>query len=218
MKKITLSLFCIFIAIFAFGCNKGNSKNEKFTGTYTYWNDDEQTGKIIIFYDNDFVLMDIASDIVLSKKFSYRKDGDTYYVKLIASYSDFGWENEESSEEQLSFEDMGDMLIIEGLTYTNWESLYGSVAEEFEQGIETFFEGTWTDYYTSNGEENDVISFSGDSYSTNSGFSGTFAYKDTTLSFAHYDPVPTYILDKNHFASIPDTDGEAICLIYERIE
>ncbi len=42
--------------------------------------------------------MDISDNIVLSKRFALRKDNDTYYVKLIATYN-FGWEEETSQEE-----------------------------------------------------------------------------------------------------------------------
>lgn len=160
--------------------------------------------------------MDISDNIVLSKRFALRKDNDTYYVKLIATYN-FGWEEETSQEEIIDMQDMEDILIIEGKTYTNWESLYGDIAESFEQSMESYFEGIWTDFSTSKYTKNDVITFNGNRYATDSGFEGNFSYKDNTLFQDRYN-TPTYILDENHFASIPDTDGETICNIYERIE
>lgn len=225
MKKIIFTLLSILAILLSISCKKKSLINsiattqekKEFSGTYCTYNETEDTAQIIIFYDNnEFVLMDISDNIVLSKRFALRKDNDTYYVKLIATYN-FGWEEETSQEEIIDMQDMEDILIIEGKTYTNWESLYGDIAESFEQSMESYFEGIWTDFSTSKYTKNDVITFNGNRYATDSGFEGNFSYKDNTLFQDGYN-TPTYILDENHFASIPDTDGETICNIYERIE
>lgn len=225
MKKIIFTLLSILAILLSISCKKKSLINsiattqekKEFSGTYCTYNETEDTAQIIIFYDNnEFVLMDISDNIVLSKRFALRKDNDTYYVKLIATYN-FGWEEETSQEEIIDMQDMEDILIIEGKTYTNWKSLYGDIAESFEQSMESYFEGIWTDFSTSKYTKNDVITFNGNRYATDSGFEGNFSYKDNTLFQDRYN-TPTYILDENHFASIPDTDGETICNIYERIE
>lgn len=225
MKKIIFTLLSILAILLSISCKKKSLINsiattqekKEFSGTYCAYNETEDTAQIIIFYDNnEFVLMDISDNIVLSKRFALRKDNDTYYVKLIATYN-FGWEEETSQEEIIDMQDMEDILIIEGKTYTNWESLYGDIAESFEQSMESYFEGIWTDFSTSKYTKNDVITFNGNRYATDSGFEGNFSYKDNTLFQDRYN-TPTYILDENHFASIPDTDGETTCNIYERIE
>lgn len=226
MKKIIFTLLSILAILLSISCKKkslinsiANTQEKKeFSGTYCAYNESEDTAQIIIFYDNnEFVLMDISDNIVLSKRFALRKDNDTYYVKLIATYN-FGWEEETSQEEIIDMQDMEDILIIEGKTYTNWESLYGDIAESFEQSMESYFEGIWTDFSTSKYTKNDVITFNGNRYATDSGFEGSFYFKNSSLNFMGYEPTSTYILDKDHFASIPDTDGETICNIYERIE
>lgn len=191
---------------------------ETFSGTYASYDVDRNTGKIIVFNgSSEFILMEVADDKVVSHRFSYKKAGSKYYVKMLATYRDFAWEEENSMEELISIVKAECFLAINEEPFTNWEMACMDAAETNGVSIETYFEGTWSNAKTSGFQKNNVMIFKDKHYKTDSGFEGNFSYKDNTLFQDSYN-TPTYILDENHFASIPDTDGETICNIYERIE
>ena len=189
-----------------------------FSGTFASYDVNKSTGRIIIFNENnEFVLMDVADDKVVSHRIAYRKDGNKYYVKMLATYRDFAWEEENSTEELTTIDKVEYILAINEEPFTNWKMACMDAAESNGVSIETYFEGTWSNSKTSAFQKNNVMIFKDKHYKTNSGFEGNFSYKDNILFQDGYE-TPTYILDENHFASIPDTDGETICNIYERIE
>lgn len=189
-----------------------------FSGTFASYNVDKNTGRIIIFNENkEFILMDVADDKVVSHRIAYRKDGNKYYVKMLATYRDFAWEEENSMEEVTTIDKVEYILAINEEPFINWEKACMDSAKSNGVSMETYFEGTWSNSKTSGFQKNNVMIFKDKHYKTNSGFEGTFAYKDNILFQDSYE-TPTYILDENHFVSIPDTDGETICNIYERIE
>ena len=161
--------------------------------------------------------MEVADDRVVSHRLSYKKTGNKYSVKMLATYRDFAWEEENSMEELISIVKAECFLAINEEPFTNWEMACMDAAETNGVSIETYFEGTWSNAKTSGFQKNNVMIFKDKHYKTDSGFEGNFSYKDNTLFQDRYN-TPTYILDENHFASIPDTDGETICNIYERIE
>ena len=191
---------------------------DTFSGTFASYDANKNTGQIIIFNENnEFVLMDVADDKVVSHRLAYRKDGNKYYVKMLATYRDFAWEEENSTEELTSIVKAECFLVINEEPFTNWEMACKNAAESNGVSIETYFEGTWSNSKTSDFQKKNVMIFKDKHYKTDSSFEGNFSYKDNTLFQDGYN-TPTYILDENHFASIPDTDGETICNIYERIE
>ncbi|WP_407424979.1 hypothetical protein [Treponema sp.] len=191
---------------------------DTFSGTYTSYDADKNIGKIIVFTENsEFILMEVADDKVVSHRLTYKKAGNKYYVKLLATYRDFAWEEEKSTEELIAIDKADYFLVINEEPLTNWEMACNDAAETNGVTIETYFDGTWSNSKTSAFQKNNVMIFKDKHYKTDSGFEGNFSYKDNTLFQDGYN-TPIYILDENHFASIPDTDGETICNIYERIE
>ena len=211
MKKTIVTILFMVCMLSAFGCKK-----QSLVGTYAMYDKDFQAGFVLEFQKDEFIIRTITNNGLVWERYAYRKDDDTYYAKSIQSFNGISWDDTQGDEEVLPLEYIGDFITLDGDTYTNWESLYGDIAESFDQGMESFFEGDWTDYFSTDGADANIMTFSGKNYSTSSGFRGTFAFKNNTLYFGNLGTT-TYILDKDHFVSIPDTDGDIICTIYERL-